>query len=166
MSVLRDLADEKHDLEMTPLIDVTFLLLVFFLLTIRFKTLEGKLSAYLPSDAGAAPTQLDPPPRVDIGVRVLVPGERRDPIDTARPWKGHGRYEFVGRVVGYRVGPRESSDPRELEARLAELRRQNPERSVTIDARPGTIYSEVVAALDAARAAGFDDITFAGVRER
>ena len=43
--------------DLTPMIDVTFLLLIFFLCSIQFKVLEGKLSTYLPKDVGGAPTQ-------------------------------------------------------------------------------------------------------------
>ncbi|MHC4597460.1 MAG: ExbD/TolR family protein [Planctomycetota bacterium] len=37
---------------MTPMIDVCFQLLIFFMVTSKFKTLEGKLAAYLPKDKG------------------------------------------------------------------------------------------------------------------
>ncbi|MDF1837417.1 MAG: biopolymer transporter ExbD, partial [Planctomycetota bacterium] len=39
-------------MDMTPMIDVTFLLLIFFMCTLKFKVLEGKLTAYLPKDVG------------------------------------------------------------------------------------------------------------------
>ena len=44
-----------HDeikMDMTPMIDVVFQLMIFFMCTIKFKTLEGKLTAYLPKDVG------------------------------------------------------------------------------------------------------------------
>ena len=41
-----DAPDTKID--MTPMIDVTFLIIVFFLCTLRFKSLEGRLGANLP----------------------------------------------------------------------------------------------------------------------
>jgi len=47
-------AAEKIEIQMTPMIDVTFLLLVFFLCTIKFKLLDGKLCTYLPKDAGVS----------------------------------------------------------------------------------------------------------------
>lgn len=37
---------------LTPMIDVTFLLLIFFVLTSKFKTTEGKIQSYLPQDKG------------------------------------------------------------------------------------------------------------------
>ncbi|MEL6716433.1 MAG: biopolymer transporter ExbD, partial [Planctomycetota bacterium] len=55
--ILAKIADEKHELEMTPMIDVTFLLLIFFMCTLKFKVLEGKLGAYLPKGGMHAITQ-------------------------------------------------------------------------------------------------------------
>ena len=60
MSKLMDIASEEIKMEMTPMIDVTFLLLIFFLCTIKFKLLEGKLAAYLPKDVGVNSSQADP----------------------------------------------------------------------------------------------------------
>ncbi len=47
-------------LEMTPMIDVTFQLLIFFMCTIKFKVLEGKLAAYLPKDVGVNTSPAEP----------------------------------------------------------------------------------------------------------
>jgi biopolymer transport protein ExbD len=46
------LAKDKAELSMTPMIDVTFLLLIFFMCACKFKTFEGKLASYLPKDRG------------------------------------------------------------------------------------------------------------------
>ena len=43
---------EEVKLELTPMIDVVFLLLIFFIVTIKFKVLEGKLETELPKDVG------------------------------------------------------------------------------------------------------------------
>lgn len=49
-------------MEFTPMIDVVFLLLIFFMCTLKFKTLESKLATYLPTDKGTKKTweDLDP----------------------------------------------------------------------------------------------------------
>ena len=52
-------ATKETKMEMTPMIDVTFLLLIFFLCTIKFKILEGKIPAYLPKDVGVNTTPID-----------------------------------------------------------------------------------------------------------
>ena len=43
---------EESELEMTPMIDIVFQLLIFFLLSAKFIALEGQLSSYLPKDRG------------------------------------------------------------------------------------------------------------------
>ena len=39
-------------IELTPMIDVTFLILVFFLCTIQLRSLEGQLESHLPRSSG------------------------------------------------------------------------------------------------------------------
>ncbi len=60
MTYLEEVADDDCEMEMTPMIDVTFLLLIFFMCTLKFKTLEGKLAAYLPKDVGVNQTDAEP----------------------------------------------------------------------------------------------------------
>ena len=43
---------EESELDMTPMIDIVFQLLIFFLLSAKFISLEGQLSSYLPKDRG------------------------------------------------------------------------------------------------------------------
>ena len=158
-----DLDFEREDrLEMTPMIDVTFLLLVFFLCTIRFKTLEGKLSAYLPKSEGVNPTHAEPIQKIDVQLRVTAEGERRSARDSGRPWDGQGRFQWIGREVRYRVGPREFSDLEDVRRRVEELHRLDPERPARIEAGSGSLQSEVVHVLDALREAGLTEISFVG----
>jgi biopolymer transport protein ExbD len=57
----RNRAAEEVEMQMTPLIDVTFLLLIFFLCSIKFKMLDGKLAAYLPRNEGVNPSPVVEP---------------------------------------------------------------------------------------------------------
>ena len=52
MKIQDDEAAEEPTLNLTPMIDVVFQLLIFFMVAAKFKTLEGKLLAYLPKDKG------------------------------------------------------------------------------------------------------------------
>ena len=162
MSRLKDIAEEEFNMEMTPMIDVTFLLLIFFLCTIKFKTLEGKLSAYLPKDVGVNTTQAEPKEKVEIKIQVVKEGERRDPNDTSKPWKGEGRFEYIGREQSYHVGPRRAKNLDDLLDKLTSMYKADPERPTTIAPYPGTVYGDVVPVLDRAIEAGFTDITFVG----
>ena len=166
-SKLRELNDEVVELEMTPMIDVTFLLLIFFLCTLKFKTLEGKLAAYLPKDVGVNQSEAEPKEKVEIMLRVKSAGVKIKPrakqSDPIVAWTGEGRYVFdSSRAVEYTVGPKRTRDIDELGRRLVELFKLDEERPATIDARPGSIYSDVVLVLDKVLDAGYRDITFVG----
>jgi len=167
MSVLSDIATEEIEMEMTPMIDVTFLLLIFFLLTIKFKVLEGKLMAYLPKDIGVNATPAVPVEKVEItihippnkaGRKVYAAGE-----DKGQPWvDATRRFEFVGREPLYQIGPHKTTKLDEVEKRLLDLNRKDPTAPMTIDCRQGTVYGDMVPVLDAAVAAHFSRITFVG----
>lgn len=177
MSILSDIAEEEIEMEMTPMIDVTFLLLIFFMLTIKFKTLEGKLSAYLPKDVGVNTSEAVPKEKIEISIKVLKEGTRLNVSgpNKGQVWNREGRFEFVGRELEYRVGPWRSrpNDAEGLRKRLKNLFDEDvanfpdPEdrRDVTIDPSKGTVYADVVGVLDAAIEAGFLSITFVGSYE-
>jgi biopolymer transport protein ExbD len=148
--------------DMTPMIDVTFQLLIFFMLTIKFKTLEGKLSAYLPKDVGVNTTQAEPKEKLEIKLKVIAEGTKLMPRHN-QLWTGVGAFRYgPDRVVQYSVGPRTTRDLKELAKRLQELFQANPEQPVTLDALPGIVYDDVVQVLDQAINAGYRDITFVG----
>ena len=63
--------DEEAKLSLTPMIDISFLILIFFM-CLPFKTLEGKLAAFLPTDKGIAPTEEEPPQVIQIKVHILA----------------------------------------------------------------------------------------------
>jgi len=60
--------EDSSELSMTPMIDVTFLLLIFFMLQ-PFKTFEGKLAAYLPKDKGLQNYKIE---EQELPIKVLL----------------------------------------------------------------------------------------------
>jgi len=172
MSLLQELNEDKCEMEMTPMIDVTFLLLIFFMCTLKFKTLEGKLAAYLPKDVGVNTSEAEPIEKVEILLRVKNAGTKYKPSKTTtREVYGPGdtgRYEWgEDRVLEYTVATFRTQDLEKLRVRLTKIFKERTalgEEKVpaTIDARPGTVYEDVVNALDQAIFAGFNDITFVG----
>ena len=158
----RALRDAKIQADMTPMIDVVFQLLIFFLCNLQYRALEGRLDAFLPKDLGRASHDERARTTVEVAIVVVEPGERRDPADPERAWSGVGRYELAGRRVTYRVGPRSTADLAEVARLLRELRREDESRNVVLAPRAGTVYDDVVPVLDAAIAAGYDDVTFRG----
>jgi biopolymer transport protein ExbD len=164
MARKRNVEPEPIKGDMTPMIDVVFQLLIFFMLSIKFKTLEGKLSAYLPKDIGVNTAPAEPIEKVEIKLKVLVEGTKLMPRED-RPWGGEGAYRYgPDRVVQYSLGPRTTKDLTELARRLKEQYLAAPEAPATIDPWPGTVYKDVVDVLDVAIAAGYTDISFIGDR--
>jgi len=166
MTKSQALGDEEIQLEMTPMIDVTFLLLIFFLLTLKFKVLEGKLAAYLPRDAGAAPAQGEPLERVEVRISVLRAGERQHPIGSpfeGRPWSASDarqgmRFEWQGRVLEYALGPRQTQDLQELEGWLRAAIQSDPELRSSIQATQDCLYGDVMGVLDGLLESGYERI--------
>lgn len=62
-------------LNLTPMIDVVFLLLLFFLAASRFGTNEGMLAAHLPAHSAAISMEI---PRTPIRVRFVSPADSPD----------------------------------------------------------------------------------------
>ncbi|MDP7035758.1 MAG: biopolymer transporter ExbD [Planctomycetota bacterium] len=66
--------EEEVELEMTPMIDVVFLLLIFFMCTLKMITVEGQFSTFLPKDQGTAAAST--PPEIDkLKIRIVMKGE-------------------------------------------------------------------------------------------
>jgi len=165
MSILEEIAQETYEMEMTPMIDIIFLLLIFFLLTLKFKVLEGKLAAYLPKDVGVNEQDAEPKEKIEIVIQEVEEGRKVNagPPNQGEPWDGSDRrYEVVDRELVYRILSRSYDNTDDVRERLKELYEQDPERPSTIDARPGTYYADVVPVLDATLEAGYRDITFVG----
>jgi len=171
------------------MIDVTFLLLIFFMCTLEFKTLDGKLAAYLPKDVGINTFEAEPIEKVEILVTVKRAGAKLKPFKPVpRLFQANdtGRYmwntkelvqehpslgQYPIRDLEYKVGPFATRNIDELRKRLAKTyrdRRDRGEESVpaTIDPRAGTVYEDVADVLDNALDAGFNEITFVGSYEK
>jgi biopolymer transport protein ExbD len=158
---------EETQRNLTPMIDVVFQLIVFFLLTLEFSTPEHEIHASLPRP-GMAPTPEFVPTPPTVRVRVF----RRDEED-------FGRAHTVARVDSggtIELPPTAEDDRPAREAALARIGREaalrkealegdEPVRAV-IDARPPTgarvPHGEVVGILDALIEAGFRHIAFEG----
>jgi len=172
MSIIADIANEKIEMDMTPMIDVTFLLLIFFMCTIKFKTLEGKLAAYLPKDVGVNQSDAEPMEKIDIYIRTEKPGRRvqaapYEKLGQEVTWnEGDGEFFIVGHEVRYQVIRDEfdgdDAGLKKIKTKLSELHRLDPERAVTLKPMQGVIYNDIIPILDTVIEVGFSDVTFAG----
>lgn len=163
---LSNIADEKCELQMTPMIDVTFLLLIFFLLTLSFRSFEGKLAAYLPKDVGLNSLPTTAPEKLVVTVEVVEVGRRISAADATMDWNGSGRFEFVGRQLAYRVGPRRVATLDEVQELLERVLAHDPEREIVLAPMAASVHADVIGLLDAARLAGVRNVTFRASRGR
>lgn len=73
--VASELANESAEMQMTSLIDMSFLLIIFFI-CLPMKTLEGKIQAFLPTDKGINPTPTEPPLSLKVQVHIVARDEK------------------------------------------------------------------------------------------
>lgn len=64
------MSDTEMNLNLNPLIDVTFLLLIFFMVSINFRSVEGNLKTYLPKNQGMATKPSEKAPIQDVRVKL------------------------------------------------------------------------------------------------
>ena len=141
--VTEQAAREETTMQMTPMIDVTFLLLIFFMCSIKFKLLDGKLAAYLPRDVGVNATPADEMlEKIDIDIKLS---------DSAR----HG---FTMAINGKKM----PTLSRFCDA-VGDYRRKDPEAKATIYAHKGVQYGHVVKVVNECLRARMTQITFGGV---
>ncbi|MEZ5974873.1 MAG: biopolymer transporter ExbD [Planctomycetota bacterium] len=166
MSLVSDMQNEKHEMEMTPMIDVTFLLLIFFMCTLKFKMLEGKLTAYLPKDAGVNPEDTPPIEKVQVDIHVIDEGTKMtaDGKNLYTDPTGKARHSFANRRLSYTLMNQKFTDLGELQKVLKRIKDQRGEDKAPAVLQPfgGTIMGDIIPVLDAAVAAGFEDISFGG----
>jgi biopolymer transport protein ExbD len=138
----KEAATEEVEMQMTPMIDVTFLLLIFFLCSIKFKLLDGKLAAYLPRDVGVNATPIDVE-LLKIDIRMEVSKSTSD-----------------GFLVT--VNDEKKNFPQEFYRSVKSLHERAPELKATI--YPGTDieYGHVVKVVNECLRANLTEITFGG----
>ncbi|KAA3608157.1 MAG: hypothetical protein DWQ01_13880 [Planctomycetota bacterium] len=150
--------------EMTPMIDVTFLLLIFFIVTLKFKVLEGRLDAALPKDRGTGTSTVEEIEKVDIIMQVLREGQMvPDPATRTTSYPEGKLKHYVNRVVSLEVGNQRFTDVEKLRDFLKPF--DKDETPVSIDAREGIVYGDVVKVLDVVVAEQFKQVAFAGSHE-
>ncbi len=173
---LRETIEEEAKMDMTPMIDVVFLLIIFFL-CIDFRILEAKLPAYLPKDVGAHTTEVEPQEKLNIMIicdnfGTKIP--RRQATAQEAEAGIEPSYRLEGHQVRWKIGPTpfQSSDAllealRKIATDTSRFQRDKETgelkpMSVVIEPGPDTTYGDVATTLDAVREAGFEDISFGG----
>jgi len=172
-SKTRDAIKEEVKLELTPMIDVTFLILIFFMCTLKFKTLEGKLVSYLPTDRGlsAAAAELEFED-AEIIMKISKDQWEKDPEDRVVVFLRNGSNTPFGKSLGIDIpeDPKQASITEEppgtlsaIKDYLDEVRSKSPESKAKINAYARTPHFYVVTVLNMMIEAGFTDISYSGI---
>ena len=144
--MVQEAVDEADDWELklpVSMIDVTFLILIFFLCTSTFKTMEQRLDAKLPKKDGQQPIKNRLKKVEEIRVKIAL-------RDKDRPSSG------VRLVVNsYPVG-----GLNELARKLAELHQAMSDIPVVIDGRQNVPFRWILGAVDACARARITDVKF------
>ena len=164
--VVQDVMDEDWEFEIpTSMIDVVFLLLIFFMLSTRFRALEKKLDADLPKNEGqnAIPKKVEKPTEIRVRIywansqgQVISSPNPGDPNDIVRGQP----LSVAGAHVVIEADRKPCADLNDLFAKLAELGRRSPDLPVVIDSRQKVPFRWVVGALDACKRASIGEIKF------
>lgn len=125
-------SEELPVVNMTPMIDVVFLLIIFFMVGTQFSESEKNIAVSLPG-AGSLNAMMSPPDRREITVAV------------------DGTLSLDGTVMQHE----------QVTDRLVAMRRQYPDLRVVVRADADAKYQFVVTAFGAANRAGVEDVSTA-----
>jgi biopolymer transport protein ExbD len=137
-------SSESLEVKMTPMIDVVFLLLIFFIWTSSFELPEFDLpSAIAEPPAGAAEASSDEPPPTEAFEEIVV------------------RVRMQDANVVLELNSQRVEDAVTLQNRLREIIALGVQPPVIIDPDDQITMNTAVEIYDAARAAGADRVLFA-----
>ncbi len=171
------------DLNMTPMIDVVFQLLIFFMLTMHFKEVEGKLLSQLPKDKGLAPTHVLQPELQEVRIVICAGGDTRMHLhDKGRHEKADKDNNIckvmvekidIGEVYKTETNPTRGQHNKgiyqSLGQKTKELQESVPSTKdaarrapVILDADSEAPYEHIIGAVNACKVNGIDNVEFVG----
>jgi biopolymer transport protein ExbD len=164
----REAQDDHPDLNMTPMVDIVFQLLIFFMLGCRFATTEGRINTFLPKNRGQGLTSVGAITLEEVRVKLLWVEknsfkETKDPNNGRVVLKVENRYFKSVTNQLRETLPDYDALCELLKGAVATFKptKSYPTRPVIIDARPLVPFKHVVHALNACLKAKITDITFA-----
>jgi biopolymer transport protein ExbD len=159
-------------LNMTPMIDIVFQLILFFLFSLKFKALDYRIESQLPKDRGLAAT---PEMKTDIpAIKVALFRENAESKDGAytkiRIAGQDFKLEHDGwtgdRKTNMEIEDRRDKRFAQVQAKIAELARANKELKGEIETPlpkgAAVPHSDVIRVLDAFVGAGITEVNFVG----
>jgi len=115
-------------IELTPLVDMVFLLLIFFLVATTFHQTEREMQIALPFASSATP--------ISMSLREIIINVDRE-----------GQIILAGQVT----------EAEDLQRLIGEAVEANPEQKVTLRGDRGTAYVNIVRVLDICKSAGIQE---------
>jgi biopolymer transport protein ExbD len=136
------------DVTMTPMIDVIFLLLIFFVWTASFQIVEELLPSNLSAAAGTLPSdpQQPPPPEDDFDEVVV-------------------RIRWIDNRPDWRVNETTLDSLPQVQQQLATIARIKPDAPVILHPDKQVPLGQVIDVYDRARRVGFQKVQFATSEE-
>lgn len=162
--IVEEIINDESKLELTPLIDVAFLILIFFM-CLPFKTLDGKLQAFLPTDKGINPIEQDPVNEIMVSVHIVARAEKPGIFGTKFKQNVTFPTEFK-----FKFGDRETKDLAKVKAWIDEAFKTAKDSGETtkvkgeIKAGHKVPHKFVVALLNKFAEAGLDKVDFFGTQ--
>ena len=141
--LVRGSANADLNTAMTPMIDVVFLLLVFFVWTASFQTIEYVLDSQVTAAQGNAAEISEPLPATDFDEDIVV------------------RIESEGGHLIWSVNQRSAESLEDVKGRLKSLADVDASATVILHPDPTVALEFVIGAFDAAQLAGFTQVSFA-----
>lgn len=128
MLMQADEADSGISIEMTPMIDMVFLLLIFFLVATTFQQTEREMQIALPMASSSEPISAllqELVINVDVEGKIIVGGRTLE-LDALN--------DMISSAVA-----------------------NNPEQKVTVRGDKGTVYANIISVLDVCKGAGIQE---------
>ena len=153
--------EEIKSTGMTAMIDVTFLLLIFFMLAAKFKTAEGQMNAYLPKE-GFNRGPAEDEEKIRILLRWCKPSGYKTSSD---PRWGRPVLKGGNPVVGFQLFERQGRPDFSEMIRFIHRQKKNwgtqKEMEVIIDSDPLVSWNWVIQTVDSLVGAGLKKVSFA-----
>ena len=146
-------AVEPDASDMTPMIDIVFQLLIFFMLTMQFQEVEGKMLSQLPKNKGPVSGPSTPTEEVRLTVRagrLFVEKHEIGELGSTEktPSTGTSNKAFYAAAAAKARGLMDVLAPARVD--------------VILDADGATAYEHVIGIIDACKAERINDIEFVG----
>ena len=140
--------DNPVGINVTALVDIIFCLCLFFMCSLKFKELDGKMDSWLPRDKGGNGPALNIP---QDEIRVLVSFD----IPTKR----------LDRMFGRRPVPNTEDGNKQLQSLIRteydNQRKLGKDIPVIIDSGPAVPWQEIIRIMNMCRAENIEKIEFA-----